>query len=310
MIWSRFWKVKISEHYDGNSPDVFYVTHAQYICVGSKSNFVEAYATDADWVAILGGAGNDTIICGASRHLDINAGVGNDLISLANMNWATVNGGDGNDTVDFSRNSEGVSADLTGGPAYKIGDPYVWSILKNVENLTGSGGSDRLTGSSAANLLSGDLGNDSLYGGGGNDTLKGGAGDDIINGGTGNDVIRLDGGGNDTFIFDSHFGQDSITRVNPADANGQDVVQFNGINVADILFQRQGDDLRITVAASTDTLTLLNWYAHPGAGTDSPNFDVDQFQAGEVVLSADTVEQMVTIVGAAPVSMAELSVHI
>ena len=188
-------------------------------------------------------------------------------------------------------------------------------ICNDVEQVIGTAFNDVLYGDANANHLvggagndtfSGAAGNDLLEGGSGNDLLVGGAGNDTVEGGAGNDVIRLDGGGNDTFIFATNFGQDAITRVNPTDDGGQDVVQFNGIDAANILFQRVGDDLSITIAAMNDTLTLLNWYAHSVANDGNADFDVDQFQAGAVVLSAEMVEHMVTIVGAAPVSMAEL----
>lgn len=78
------------------------------------------------------------------------------------------------------------------------------------DQVIGKGGQDKLFGGQGADVLKGGAGRDHLKGGNGRDRLKGGSGDDRVEGGGGND--HLNGGtGTDTFVLNSHSGQDWIT---------------------------------------------------------------------------------------------------
>ena len=82
----------------------------------------------------------------------------------------------------------------TGGEA--AGDTY-----NGIEYVYGSAFDDIITGDAAINRLTGGAGNDVLNGAGGNDYILGEAGNDTIIGGAGADV----------FVFDSSFGNDTIS---------------------------------------------------------------------------------------------------
>ena len=88
------------------------------------------------------------------------------------------------------------SYSAVGGVTDATGDTYL-----NVENVLGSAFNDKITGDDLINRLNGGAGNDVLNGAGGNDYLLGGVGNDQLIGGVGADV----------FVFDSAFGNDTIS---------------------------------------------------------------------------------------------------
>ena len=111
----------------------------------------------------------------------------------------------------------------------------------------GLGGNDNLYGSKS---------NDKLYGGAGNDRISGGEGDDLIVGGAGDDY--LDGYyGNDTYIFNKGDGSDTVY-----DANGNDDKIILGYNFQDIMFERFGNNLRLRMIGSSDSVTIDSWYTN------------------------------------------------
>ena len=184
-----------------------------------------------------------------------------------------------------------------------------------VHDVTGSSFNDVLYGDKYANALAGGAGNDvlvgaagddSLDGGSGNDVLVGGAGNDTLDGGAGNDVMRLDGGGDDAFTFKAGFGSDVISVRNIADIVGHATVQFEHIAADNVLFQRLGDDLQITIAGTTDSVTMSNWYGLMSATGPTSDFAIDAFQAGDTLVDAATLAHLVTVIGAAPVAMSSL----
>jgi Ca2+-binding RTX toxin-like protein len=104
-------------------------------------------------------------------------------------------------------------------------------------DVTGNGLDNTIVGNSGANTLQGGGGADNIVGNGGSDTLLGDDGNDTLNGGVNDFGITpaaasdiLNGGtGNDTFVFDGRFGDDTITdwtdNVNGTD--GEDIVLVN-----------------------------------------------------------------------------------
>ena len=166
---------------------------------------------------ILGTNGNDTL-SGTSQDDTLEGGTGND----------TFLGGDGIDTAVFSHfgpatdlgdnvlfNGDFVSGrrvEIRLGEGNAAGTATVTTTIPaavqeqdslfNIENVTGSNGTETIVGNSQANVLRGLGGHDTLFGGGGGDTIEGGSGQDLIDGGTGND--SLDGGtGSDTLSLES-----------------------------------------------------------------------------------------------------------
>ncbi|MEW6707738.1 MAG: calcium-binding protein, partial [Pseudomonadota bacterium] len=109
---------------------------------------------------------------------------------------------------------------------------------------------------SGDDVVNGGDGNDQVYGDAGNDRLTGGAGTDNLNGGT----------GNDTYVFGRGWGQDVINSYD-ATAGKTDVIEFAvDIAPADIKATRSGDDLILSLAGSTDKVTVSSYFQQDGSG--------------------------------------------
>jgi trimeric autotransporter adhesin len=131
--------------------------------------------------------------------------------------------------------------------------------LDSDNRLRGMDGNDRLFGFGGMDILEGGNGNDWLSGGSGADTLIGDAGDDTLEGGTGNDVLT-GGAGNDVYLFIRGDGADTIN-----DTSGADTLRFAaGISPGDVKVKRNNSDLVLTLANSTDRLTLQSWFYADG----------------------------------------------
>ena len=129
-------------------------------------------------------------------------------------------------------------------------DPVVYS---------GLGGNDNLYGSKS---------DDKLYGDDGNDHIVGYGGDDLMVGGTGNDY--LDGYyGNDTYVFNKGDGSDTVY-----DAGGNDDKIMLGYNSQDIMFERSGNNLRLRMIGSSDSVTINSWYTN-----NSNQYKIETFKS-------------------------------
>jgi Ca2+-binding RTX toxin-like protein len=162
----------------------------------------------------------------------------------------------GNDTVDYSHATAGVTADLAT-PANNIGAAAAGDTYISIENLRGTTFDDHLFGDGSNNVLEGGLGNDTLDGRGGNNTASYehatagvtvdltvtaqqntiGAGTDTLTNiqnltgsqssdrltGDSHDNIFFGLGGNDTFVFKSNLGHDTIADFTP----GQDRIELD-----------------------------------------------------------------------------------
>jgi len=106
-------------------------------------------------------------------------------------------------------------------------------------------------------------GDDSLVGGAGDDNLTAQDGNDTLDGGTGNDW--LDGGaGADTYVFRRGSGIDTIYN-DPDTDSGSDNILLEGLLPSDVIVQRVGDDLRISIADTGDQLSLRDFFFYPVA---------------------------------------------
>lgn len=146
----------------------------------------------------------------------------------------TIQGLEGNDLI-YARQGDDI---LQGG----AGDDY----------LSGEGGNDRLLG---------DTGNDRLWGGSGDDLLDGGAGDDYLNGGE--TYYGLYGGasnGSDTYRFGRGGGQDVVVDVDDTAGNTDTILLDPDVLPDDVKLTRQGRNLVVHIAGSTDTLAVENWF--------------------------------------------------
>ena len=146
-------------------------------------------------------------------------------------------------------------------------DGTVWTqdtINNKVHNITGTKDSETIQafdddavtyyGLGGNDNLYGSKSNDKLYGGAGNDRISSGEGDDLIVGGAGDDY--LDGYyGNDTYVFNKGDGSDTVY-----DAGGNDDKIMLDYNSQDIMFERLGNNLRLRMIGSADSITIDSWY--------------------------------------------------
>jgi Ca2+-binding RTX toxin-like protein len=209
---------------------------------------------------ISGTDGNDLIVGGAGSD-SIYGGAGDDLLIVDSSD--TVDACNGTDTVIMSDHAS-VSVNLPD-----------WAV----ERFYAGGGDDALYGGVEDNVLSGGGGSDRLEGSAGNDTY-------VFNRGDGTDTIADYFGATETVtesrwvtivVSDREDGTETervreyYTReIDTAADAGQDVLSFGaGVVFADLIFQRQGDDLLIGVQDPanpgvafedlTDQIRVVNW---------------------------------------------------
>ena len=173
---------------------------------------------------------NDQVINGTAGADIHSGGSGNDLIR----------GAGGNDTL-----SGGNDQDLLFGEA---GDDILTGDAGD-DIVDGGVGDDRLDGGAGIDVLDGGAGQDQLLGGAGNDQLIGGKGDDTLEGGSGADV----------YLFGLGDGADVINNADGS--NGLDTLAFqDDIDPSDVRVRRQGDDLLLTIAGTSDSVRVLGYF--------------------------------------------------
>lgn len=167
----------------------------------------------------------------------------------------------------------------------KLND-YLEAIGTADTTLFGGLGNDTLIGNDGNNTLNAGVGNDVLVSGTGNDVLNGGSGNDGLDSGVGNDI--LDGGagtdtllgglGDDVYKFGLGYGQDiaydyiynsyDFNDVDQGNAayifqstpGNIDVIQMGaGVLASQIVMDFVGSDVRLTIAGTTDSITLHSW---------------------------------------------------
>jgi len=133
------------------------------------------------------------------------------------------------------------------------------TTLVNVEHINSRAGDDTVFGSDSDDLIRGARGADDLHGGYGNDVLAGGAGDDHLWGGSGRDRFR----------FGFGTGHDVVHSEAPEASSGtaarEDRIVFGKTVTAENLwFEREGDDLRVSVGSDGDVVDVEGWYSDQG----------------------------------------------
>ena len=192
---------------------------------------------------IYGEGGNDTLYGGLDFDI-LNGGAGDDALF----------GGAGDDTYIVDSAADAITENLDDG-IDSVQSNATYTLSANVENLTltgtavinGTGNTldNAITGNSAANILMGDAGDDRLDGGLGNDTLVGGS-------------------GNDTYIFARDSGQDTINSYDTAFGKIDTIEIDWSVAPSEVLVSRVGNDLVLSIANTTDTLTIYQYLANNG----------------------------------------------
>jgi VCBS repeat-containing protein len=185
---------------------------------------------------LLGGAGNDTLL----------GGEGNDSLD-GGLDADMMQGGAGDDTYVVDHAGDTI-AESAGNGTDTVLASASHTLAANVENLVLTGGAN-LSGAGNAqdNTLSGNGGDNQLSGMDGNDLLAGGAGNDLL----------LGGAGDDTYLFGVGDGHDRII-----DAQGGGTLHFkDGLTAADLHAEQSGRDLVLTIAATGDSVVLVDWLA-------------------------------------------------
>jgi Ca2+-binding RTX toxin-like protein len=232
------------------------------------------YAVDATWsgrfvaknVGSPGHAGSGAVasITGKGRSFDL------------------FDGGGGADRLIGTAQDDALFLDDRYSPA-----PHTAARLAGIEHIDAGDGDDviDLTSSQYA------YGAATLFGGEGNDVLWASAGDDRLDGGPGND--QLDGGaGADTYLFGRGADRDTVydRQSTPSEV---DVLEL-GANISpeELWFQREGNDLEVSVIGTGDSMTLSRWY-------ESEAYHIEQFQTaqGQVLLHTQ-VESLVAAMAA------------
>ncbi len=224
--------------------------------VTTIDNYQNYYGT------LRGGEGDDKLYGGLSIDT-LDGGIGADLMQ----------GGDGSDIyyVDNVGDSVIESNDVFGNDSVFAGISY--TLTNYVENLTltgveainatGNNLMNTLSGNAAANTLQGLDGNDQLFGGDGTDRLEGGLGDDYLDGQLGNDTL-VGGEGNDTYVFGKGSGQDIINSYDLTVGKIDAVQLSTGILPSEVSASRSNNDLVLSIAGTTDTLTIQHYFDNGG----------------------------------------------
>jgi len=124
------------------------------------------------------------------------------------------------------------------------------------------------------------------------ETLGGTAGDDLIDGGAGNDTLA-GAGGADAYVLRRGIGQDTINDLSPSDNR---IVVAPDVLPADVRLQRSGDHLVLTIAGTSDQLTVLYWFGaevYVNGSYQWVKYQIEEvgFGADGTVWSLETIKQ-------------------
>ncbi len=249
--------------------------------------FTRGYHTFDDLVvSITQGSGDDAVVdqvvvIGFFRDDGISPGGAIDQVRLTQGTGSTL------DDVVFTQAQIAALALIPGdGDHVYVGYASADSLTGNTPDdwMMAGGGNDTVTGSSGNDTIFGGTGNDTLAGGSDNDLLAGGAGNDTLAGGDGDDSLT-GGAGSDTYQFGLGGGQDVISEklfalddaqlqsgigpiyvVGDGDAplgTDTDTLAFQaGVLEADVRATRSGNDLKLTIVSTDDSVTVKDYFAN------------------------------------------------
>jgi len=248
---------------DGN--DIIFGNEGDDIIVGGKDSDTLYGGTGQDTYIYNRGDGIDTIYdLKSERNIlrfgaginasDVTLHLGSLMLDLGNGDAIHLKNMDEHNVLtDFNSNDVFNSSSIGD---FEFADGTVLTsaeLLARGFDLEGTAGDDIITGTNTTDRINGLDGNDTLNGGEGNDTLNGGAGDDLLQGGTGNDVYLFNPSGGSGQAQGG--GQDIIN-----DTQGNNTLRFGtGIQPSNITFTRNGMDMVLGIAGTTDQITIQNW---------------------------------------------------
>ncbi len=260
--------------YGGTGDDVLYegsTGGAQGTLYGGEGNDTLYTGTGDANDELYGGADNDTLIdqgngsandtlAGGDGDDTVVAGLGDDTILVDTSNGTdTITGGEDTDgldvdTLDFTDGTgpDGVNVTMTGDEAgsYTFPTDGGDGTFAEIENLDLTDQNDTFDGTSAT----------------GGSTVAAGAGNDMLTGSTGAD--SLDGeAGDDTFVLNDSFGDDTIVGGETGETNGDNI--DGSALTEDVTVDFSGPEAG-TLSGSTDTATFSEIEAiETGSGNDT-----------------------------------------
>ena len=209
--------------------------HAVYLdtFIGQQNTLINHGSLTAHNVAVVGLAGDETVINRGIINGDVSLGAGNDTYDgrHGELNSAVYGGLDDDTYIVDDPDIMLVENAAEGTDLVKSVSSF--SLGDNFENLTLIGaGNHRGIGNALGNTITGNIGDNVLRGLDGNDSLDGGAGDDHLFGGAGNDLL------------DGNLGDDALRGGAGADrligADGNDLLGGGSGN--DTLYGGNDDD--------------------------------------------------------------------
>jgi len=132
----------------------------------------------------------------------------------------------------------------------KFADGTVWD-QKTIESqpmyISGAG---KIVGTDVNEWIEGSTGKDDIEARGGNDIIDGRGGGDLSKGGTGSDI----------YIFNKGYGELIIEETAETIGNIDKIRFGKGINPDDVVFNKEGLNLIITIKGTTDKIVIVDYY--------------------------------------------------
>jgi Ca2+-binding RTX toxin-like protein len=233
------------------------VTATAQVWTGSDISDVHVGAGGAD--SFDGGAGNDELD-GMSGDDTLRGGGGDDVL-FGRSGDDTIEGGDGGDQLTGGRGDDVLRGgagddridDTFGDNAAEGGDGNDVVLLRGTRGMArGGAGDDTAAASVGDHLLLGEDGNDDLIAWSGTVTLDGGAG---------NDNLTIDAAASATVLFGQGGGTDDAW-INQFRADAIDEIRLGaGIESGDVGVRRDGGDLVLSIAGTTDSLRVHSGFS-------------------------------------------------
>ncbi len=147
------------------------------------------------------------------------------------------------------------------------------TTVSNIDHIDSGAGNDTVVGTAGSDTIIGGDGADQLYGAAGNDALDGGSGNDILHGGTGDDIYHFYRGAQNDTVFQ----QDDSGQL--VDTGADTVLVGGGVDLNQLWFTRNLNDLEVNIVGTGDMLVINNWYAD-----DSYHVEKFELSNGDILL--------------------------